>query len=249
MATTPEDLAALRDRPRRLLAVFSHPDDEAYGVAGTLLRASRDADTAVALLCLTSGEASSVMRDQGHDRDAIRTLRESRMREVADVLALDGLLLPRLPDGGLAHLPFDELSAPVRAAVAAFEPQVVVVQDARGINGHADHIATHWAVRDALRHRPDVRLALVVYPPEVTEATDRLLFPTPREQMDALVELSPAEIDAKQRCLDIHDAPLRIRREPGTEDGWRPPVEHYDLFGELHDPPLTWLFDALPSRS
>lgn len=226
--------------------MFSHPDDEAYGVAGTLWRAAQDADTAVALLCLTSGEASSVLKAAGLDPAAIRELREGRMREVADVLGLDALVMPRLPDGGLAALLFDDLTAPVREAVDAFAPQVVIVQDARGINGHADHIATHWAVRDALRGRTDVRLALVVYPPEVTEAAPRLLFPTPRGQMDALVELTPAETNAKQRCLDIHEAPIRILPDPTDDAGTRPPIEHYDLFRESHEPPLAWLFDALP---
>jgi LmbE family N-acetylglucosaminyl deacetylase len=244
--TTLEALGALRDRPRRVLAVFAHPDDESYGIAGTLARAGASADTATALLVLTSGEASSELRDRGLSRDQIRDLREGRLRDVADVIGLEALLLPRLPDSGLARLPFDQLCAPVRAAIDVFEPQLVISHDPRGVNGHPDHIAAHWAVRDALRARPGVRFAMVCYPPDVAEsAKPRLLFPTRPDQIDVRVALSPEEAEAKERCLRIHEALITIKPDGEGPTPVRPAIEHYDLLGEAFSPSLEDLFERL----
>ncbi|MHC4924111.1 MAG: PIG-L family deacetylase, partial [Planctomycetota bacterium] len=55
-----DSLSVLRARPRRLLAVFPHPDDEAYGCSGLFVRYGKDPETAVVLLTLTRGEASSM---------------------------------------------------------------------------------------------------------------------------------------------------------------------------------------------
>ncbi len=43
----------------KLLAIFAHPDDESYGPAGTLARATRGGHI-VSLLTLTHGESGSL---------------------------------------------------------------------------------------------------------------------------------------------------------------------------------------------
>ena len=86
--------------PRRLLAVFAHPDDEAYGVSGLLARLGAAADAGAALLCLTRGEASSVYAARGLSRDEVGALRTGRLERVAEDLLLVFL------DAGTLHLPF-----------------------------------------------------------------------------------------------------------------------------------------------
>ncbi len=245
-----DPLRALAARPRRLLAVFAHPDDESYGCAGTLARAAIDPHAGVVLLTLTSGEASTVLAAQGMSREAVRREREARMERVAERLGLDRLLLPRLPDGRLASRPLGEVGGLVRSVVDAFRPDVVVAQDARGVNGHPDHIAAHWAVRYALEggddgraDAPAPRLATIVYTREVAEmAKPRLIFATPEEEIDVVVRLSAAEIDAKEDCLCIHDAIVTLKDAPDATRLRRPAVEHYDLPHEPHDPPLDDLY-------
>lgn len=241
-----ESLAALRARPRRLLAVFPHPDDEAYGCAGALARYGGRQDTATVLLCLTRGEASALGRERGLTRGEVGALRERRLEQVAELVALDALLVPGLPDGRLAHLPLATVDAPVREVLGAFAPQVVIGHDARGVNGHADHIAAHWAVRRALAGAARRRFAMLAYTDEVCEAArPRLLFPTPAEEIDATLELGEAEIDAKEACLRVHEALVTLRPGGAAPLHLRPAVEHYDFLGEDHAPPLAGLFDDL----
>ncbi|MDF1700369.1 MAG: PIG-L family deacetylase [Planctomycetota bacterium] len=250
LARTMDELAGLRAASRRVLAVLAHPDDEAYGCAGALARAGADPDAAAVLLCLTRGEASSMGPARGLTPTEVGRLREGRLVAVAEHLHLAGLLVPGLPDGRLDRLALDEVDAPVRAAIAAFDPHVVITADARGVNGHRDHIAAHWAVRRALAAAPPRRLAMLAYPPEVCEAAKpRLLFATPEQEIDAVVHLAPAEIDAKEAALQTHEALVTLNAE-GAQEGLvvRPPVERYDLLGEAHAPPLEDLFAGLSAR-
>ena len=246
-------LRRLKKRKRRLLAVFAHPDDESYGCAGALARAGADRDAAVVLVCLTSGEASTVLAARGLALEEIRDLREDRMVRVKRRLGVDLLLLPRFPDGRLAREPLHAVGGLVRSVVETLEPQVVVTQDPRGVNGHPDHIAAHWAVRHALEAdgagRPGSgrpRLASIVYRTEVAELVKpRLLFPTAEEEIDAVVRLDEREIQAKEDCLAIHEAIVTLRElgeaDVGTKSH-RPPIETYDFLGEDRSPPVQDLF-------
>ena len=250
MRPSQSDLALLAGRARRLLAVFPHPDDESYGCAGALARAGADPEAAAVLLCLTHGEASSMGSARGLDPDGVARLRGRRMEQVAGLLGLDGMVVESLPDSKLAHLDIDEVAAPIRRVLEALRPQVVIGHDPRGVNGHLDHIATHWALRVALRDHGPLRFAMLAYPPSVCEAAKpRLLFPTPEDDIDAVVYLSPDEVEAKEACLRTHEALVTLRADGGPGLLLRPPVERYDFFGEPLDEPVDDLFSGLPSRA
>ncbi len=243
IARTPEGLKALSGRGKRLLAVFPHPDDEAYGCAGALARAGRDPDGAAVLLCLTRGEASKMGPERGLSPDEVGTLREGRLGEVAEILGLDGLIVETLPDSRLARCDLDEVASRIRAVLDALKPQVVIGHDPRGVNAHPDHIATHWALRHALLDRPPIRFAMLAYLQELTEMVKpRLLFATPEEDIDAVVHLSAEEADAKERALRVHEAFVTLRDDGEPSLLRRPPVERYDFLGEDRPEPLDDLF-------
>ena len=236
-------LEALRPRARRLLAVFPHPDDESYGCAGTLARLGADPDGAGVVLCLTRGEASSMGPERGLSPAEVGDLRFERLNQVAQVLKLAGMVVEPLPDGRMVRLPLDEVAHKIDAAVQALQPQVIVGHDPRGVNAHPDHIATHWALRHALLRHPGVRFAMLAYPPELAEAlAPRLLFPTPEEEIDAVIELTEPEIEAKEACLRIHEALITLREDGDPALLRRPPVGRYDFLGEDCTQPLTDLF-------
>ena len=241
MISTAEGLRSLRPRARRLLAVFPHPDDESYGCAGTLKRLAADPDAATVLLCLTRGEASEMGPARGLGPEEVADLRAQRMEEVGRILGLDGLIVGELPDGRLAHCALDAVAAAIVSVLRAFEPQVVIAHDPRGVNAHGDHIATHWALRHALLGK-QVRLAMLAYPASVAEEIKpRLLFPTPEDEIDAILHLTEEEIEAKERCLRIHEAFVTMRDAAGTLLR-RPPVERYDFLGEERSPPVSDVF-------
>lgn len=243
MIRTAAELAALRDRARRVLCVMPHPDDESYGPAGTLARAGADPEGAAVVFCMTRGEASSMGRERGMSRDAVAALRSERMEQVGSLLQLDGLLLGDFPDGRMAYTGLDEMAAAIGGAMDALRPQVVIGHDPRGVNAHPDHIATHWAIRQALLTRDSVRFAMMAYLQDVADlVAPRLLFATPEDEIDAVIDLSPAEADAKEACLRVHEALITLRDDGDPELLRRPPIERYAFFGETRSEPVSDLF-------
>jgi LmbE family N-acetylglucosaminyl deacetylase len=139
-----------------LLAVWAHPDDEAYLAAGLLARAV-DAGRRVVVATATRGEAGSAdpVGCPGHVLAAIRE------REMADSLAALGVTEHRwlrrasgtLTDGELAAVPHAEGVRMVARLIDEVRPDQVVTFGPDGVTGHADHRAVSRWVTDAWRVR------------------------------------------------------------------------------------------------
>jgi N-acetylglucosamine malate deacetylase 2 len=128
---------------RKLCAVFAHPDDESFSIAGTLAKYA-DEGVETTLITATRGEAGEVAgREMGPDE--LAEIRERELRTAAEVLGVHHLRLLGLPDGQLADR-FDDLYASIKGALAELRPDVLIAEDARGITGHPDHIAVTRAV-------------------------------------------------------------------------------------------------------
>jgi LmbE family N-acetylglucosaminyl deacetylase len=187
-------------------------------------------------------------KERGLTPREVGEIREARLCEVARILALDGLLVGELPDGGLARCDLNETAAVISDALRSLRPQVVISHDPRGVNAHPDHIATHWALRHALLGHAVPRFAMVAYLPSMVEAVKpRLLFATGEEEIDAVLHLSEREIDAKESALRVHEALVTLKSDGDPDLIRRPPVERYDFLGEEMPEPVSDLFENLPS--
>lgn len=153
-------LGPMTAQPRpTLLAVFAHPDDEAFSVAGTLTHYARQG-VRVVLACATRGEAGKItvpgmtVEDLGQQRE--RELREAcRAMEIEAPIFLDyhdsGRYERTRYDDPLALMnvnPFDtELK--IRDLIADLQPQVLVTFDPHGAYGHVDHLQIQRATTGA----------------------------------------------------------------------------------------------------
>jgi len=144
-----------------LLAVLAHPDDESFGMGGTLaLYASRGVD--VHLVCATRGEVGEVPPELLKGFESIAKLRESELRCAAGILGLADVHflgfrdsgMPGSPDNihpqALAAQPLDEVAAKVVRIVRELKPQVVLTFDPIGGYRHPDHIAIQRATVRAI---------------------------------------------------------------------------------------------------
>ena len=242
--------AKWRASAHRVLLVVPHPDDESYGCAGTLARAAQDPDCSIALLILTSGEAATVGKERGIAPAELATIREKRLERVVEWLGLEALFLARLPDSGLAQLPLAPFAASIRSAIDLFEPTVLLGHDPRGVNAHADHIASHWALRTALPGSSVRRFAMLAHGEEsVAAVAPRLLFPTRAERIHLHVQLTAEEIALKERCLDEHEAIMTLDADRAAREGLlhRLPIEEWEFFGEPAGLRAADLFADLPA--
>jgi len=165
---------------KTLLAVLAHPDDESFGMGGTLaLYASRGVE--VHLVCATRGEVGEVTPELLKGFESIAKLRESELRCAAGVLGLTGVHFLGYRDSGmpgsldnthpqaLAAQPLDEVAKNVVCYIRELKPQVVLTFDPIGGYRHPDHIAIQRATVRAFEQagNPDFAAdSLPVYAPE-----------------------------------------------------------------------------------
>jgi LmbE family N-acetylglucosaminyl deacetylase len=139
-----------------ILAVLAHPDDESFGMGGTLaLYASRGVD--VYLLCATGGEVGTVDPKFLQAYRTVAELRESELRCAAARLGLKGVFFLGYRDSGMpgtshnshpdAHIahPVEEVATSIVRHLRKLRPDAVLTFDPYGVYGHPDHIHVHRA--------------------------------------------------------------------------------------------------------
>jgi mycothiol S-conjugate amidase len=152
-----------------MLILLAHPDDESFGMGGTIARYS-EAGAAVYLVCATDGEEGSVDARLLADGRTTAQLRRAELLQAADALGLSGLILLHYRDSGmagspanahpqaLAAQPVEAVAAQLTAILRRLRPQVVVTFDPIGGYRHPDHIAIHEATRLAYRWSADAAM-------------------------------------------------------------------------------------------
>ena len=131
------------DRLGTVLAVWAHPDDEAY-LAGALLAAVVEAGHRAVCVTATRGEAA----DPDADADSRAVLAARRSEELEAALGLLGVTEHHwwdLPDGGCAEV---DAGLPVGRLLRLLDevrPDTVVTFGPDGFTGHPDHRAvSRW---------------------------------------------------------------------------------------------------------
>lgn len=147
---------------RTLLAVLAHPDDETFGMGGTLaLYARRGVE--VYLVCGTRGEVGEMDPKFMRGFNSIAERREAELRCAAENLGLKGVYfldyrdsgMPGSPDNlhpqALVAQPQSQVAADVVHYIRLLKPQVVLTFDPIGGYRHPDHIAIHNATVEAFQ--------------------------------------------------------------------------------------------------
>lgn len=134
---------------RRIACVVAHPDDDTYGLGGTLaLHAG--SEIRVTVILTTSGEAGQIADPSLATRSTLAAVREAEDRRSWAALGLEPELhFLRYPDGGVADVPREDLVAAYIEILLAARPDVVVTFGPDGITGHPDHVAVGEAVTEA----------------------------------------------------------------------------------------------------
>ncbi len=141
---------------RTILAVLAHPDDESFGLGGTLaLYARQGCD--VYLVCATRGEAGTVDPEHMRGFESVAALREAELRCAAEHLGLKqvfflgyrdsgmpGMDANRHPEAQINHS-VDEVAGRVVKYIRELKPEIVLTFDPIGGYRHPDHIHVHQA--------------------------------------------------------------------------------------------------------
>lgn len=132
---------------KRLLAIFAHPDDEAFGPGGTLAKYA-DERVDIHLLSATRGEAGTNTNIKYKDLDKrikeridIGCIREKELITSAKILGINKVEFLNYIDGTLCNAIYHELANKIIKKINEFKPQIVMTVERRGVSGHLDHIA------------------------------------------------------------------------------------------------------------
>ena len=136
---------------RRLAVVFAHPDDDTFGVAGSVAM-HRD-ELRLQVVMATSGEAGMIADPSLATRENLGAVREEESRSSYRALGVEPEFhFLRHPDGGLQDVDREELVSQVAELLAAFRPDVVVTFGPEGVTKHDDHVTMHHVGTEAF-HR------------------------------------------------------------------------------------------------
>lgn len=163
MTGMPSDTLLVSDENPRpvLLAVLAHPDDETFGMGGTLAYYSRrGVDTY--LICATRGEAGDIDPALLRGYASIAERREAELRCASGKLGLSGVSFLGYRDSGMAGAPdnhhpqaligqpLKQVAGEIARAIRTLRPDVVVTFDPIGGYRHPDHIFIHQATVRAI---------------------------------------------------------------------------------------------------
>ena len=147
------------DYPPTLMAVFAHPDDEAFSVGGTLAHYA-ERGVKVVLVCATRGEAGKIT-DPSMTVTDLGQQRESELLAACEALGIPAPIFLDFHDSGraervrhddplaLMNVDVFDLEAKIRPLIEEHQPQVLVTFDPHGGYGHIDHLQVHRATTAA----------------------------------------------------------------------------------------------------
>lgn len=131
-----------------LLAVFAHPDDEAFRCGGTLALLARGGVRAH-LLTFTPGQAGSCGDPPLCTQEELGAVRTAELRCSCQALGIEAPEVLHYEDGGLSDVQPEEGVALIMACIRSIRPRVLLTWPANGLSGHPDHIAVSQWTRTA----------------------------------------------------------------------------------------------------
>lgn len=154
-------------QPRRLMAVFSHPDDESLNAAGVLAKASQESIKTY-LVCLTNGKKGVV--DPKLSGNKLKKKRVKELKKASKILGINQIFIHDLPDGELFYHR-NELKRILKKTTVQVNPGVIVTHDPSGGTGHPDHIVTSLIVKSVVSNffEEDINLHFIVLGGELRE--------------------------------------------------------------------------------
>jgi LmbE family N-acetylglucosaminyl deacetylase len=257
---------------RRVAGVFAHPDDDTYGVAGSLALHASD-ELQLTVIMATSGGAGRIADPSLATRETLGRVREAE--DVASWRALGfdpDVRFLRHPDGGLARIPREQLVLEVRDLLEETAPEVVVTFGPDGITGHEDHVAigavateVFQATRTSSSGRAFSRLLHNVVPQSSLDRLNVLFRERGLEPMDPTQPFMPRgvpdrTIGVRVDCSSVYERKLEAIRCHKTQAELEDVP--YDLWPEMlstesftvawperrpRDPVLADLFEGLPT--
>jgi LmbE family N-acetylglucosaminyl deacetylase len=238
-----------------LLAIFAHPDDEAFGTGGSLSRYAASG-AQVALICATRGEVGEISDSSYATPETLGEVRESELRCAAETMGISQLIFLNYRDSGMVATPENDdprafINAPAAevvqslvGAIRRIQPNVIVTFEPNGGYGHPDHIAIHKHTVAAFKVTADPAYPAPGSPWQVSRlfytAIPRSFFLEMRRQLEAAGEDVEQFASFEERGWPDENVTVTLDVSATVEDKWLALNCHRTQFGPKN------LFRRLP---
>ena len=138
----------------RVLCIFAHPDDEAFGSGGTLAELVRKGHK-VTTVCATNGDVGEINDHALATPENLWEVRQGEMRQAMEVTGISDVRFLGYRDSGMDGTPDNEnpaclfqadpskVDAQIAALLVELKPDIVFTHDPTGGYGHPDHLTTY----------------------------------------------------------------------------------------------------------
>ncbi|UAC47981.1 bacillithiol biosynthesis deacetylase BshB2 [Bacillus aquiflavi] len=142
------------EKERHVLVVFPHPDDEAFGVSGTIALHVKNG-TPITYACLTLGEMGRNMGNPPFaNRETLPEIRKKELQDVACILGIEDLRLRGFRDKTIEFEEENKLINLVLSMIKELNPSLII-SFYPGYSVHPDHDACGAAVVHAVAKLPE----------------------------------------------------------------------------------------------
>jgi len=192
-----------------VVAIFSHPDDEAFGPAGTLAKLVKEHD--VYILCATSGEEGQ-NGHQGRSTKLVHEIRRQELRRSAKILGVKKVYFLGFRDGTLCNTNYHALAESITRHLKKLKPNTLLTFEPQGVSGHIDHI-TVAMVTQFVFHKLSFVKKIMFYALPYDEKREKkqdyfVYFP---------VGYKPEEIDMTVNIEDVWEQKLEAMKQHKTQ--------------------------------
>ena len=130
---------------QKIVCVFAHPDDEAFGPGGTIAKFSQTDE--LYILCATKGEAGITNREKN-----IAEIRQQELLASAKILGVKEVSFLGFIDGTLSNSNYHDLANRIKKYLEKIKPTKLLTFEPRGVSGHIDHITVSLVTSYLFEH-------------------------------------------------------------------------------------------------
>lgn len=201
-----------------IMTIFAHPDDEAFGVAGSLTKYSREG-VATAVVAATRGEVGTIFNPAAATEENLPQVRERELRRACQIMGVREVRFLGYRDGDLENCQFEEAVGKIVQVIRELKPTVIITFGPDGVTGHHDHItigrlatAAFSAAGDESAYPEQLKDGLLPHSPKKLYhvAPSRSRFRAMRQKMIELGMAAPAD-ELEREDFGVPDEAITTR--------------------------------------
>lgn len=144
------------EKERQILVVFPHPDDEAFGVSGTIALHAENG-TPITYACLTLGEMGRNMGNPPFtNREGLPDIRKRELKDAAIAIGIEEVRMLGFRDKTIEFEDEEKLVGTIYSIIEEVDPSLIITFYP-GYSVHPDHDATGAIVVKAVHQIPAER--------------------------------------------------------------------------------------------